>query len=80
MTIKQAIALHELASGDDIDRAYTPSEQLDIHQEIEAIVAAKSDRSAARIILWWNCWDRNHTATAFCRRVREAYRKGLHKQ
>lgn len=47
----------------------------EIHAEMEAVVAAKSDRAAGRVIEWWGDWEHWHTTpTAFARRFREAYR------
>lgn len=44
-----------------------------IHREMEQLVSAKSDCAAGRMIAWWGCWDRQYTATAFARRVRQAW-------
>jgi hypothetical protein len=54
---------------------HSESEWASVHKEMEAIVAASSNRSAAKIIEWWCCWDRNYTATAFAKRVRASYMK-----
>lgn len=71
MTQDQAKKLYIAAGGPD---DHSDREWMDIHQEMEAICAAKSDRAAANTIRWWDCWDPKYTATAFARRVRQAYR------
>lgn len=48
-----------------------------IHNEIEAVVAAKSDLAAGRTIDWWGCWDPKYTATAFARRVRKMHAENM---
>lgn len=72
MTIDRAKQLYIGAGGPS---NHSPDEWASIHREIEAIVAAKSDRAAGRVIDWWGCWDRRHTATEFVRRVRELTNK-----
>lgn len=72
MTIDRAKQLYIGAGGPS---NHSPDEWASIHREIEAIVAAKSDRAAGRIITWWECWNGRHTATAFARMVRELNNK-----
>ena len=69
MTIPQAKKLY-IEAGGPCDHA--ESEWQDICKEIEAVVAAYSDRAGGKLILWWGCWDKQYTATGFARRVREA--------
>ena len=45
----------------------------DVRREMELVVAAKSDRSAARVIAWWGCWDRKLTAISVARKVRQTW-------
>ena len=70
MTQDQAKQLYIAAGGPD---DYDDGEWKQIHQGIEAICAAKSDRAEAEPIRWWGCWQPKYTATAFARRVRQAY-------
>lgn len=70
MTSQEARQLYVGAGGPD---DHHPSEWDSIHREMEAVVAATSDRAAGRVIDWWGCWDRKLTATAFARRVREIH-------
>jgi hypothetical protein len=67
ITIEHAKHLY-LAVG--CPNPYNNSEWEDIRNEMNAVVEANSDRAAAKTILWWGCWDRKLTATAFARRVR----------
>jgi hypothetical protein len=60
-----------IAAGGPSD--HQDSEWVYIHKEMEAIVNAKNDRAAGKIILWWGCWEPKYTATAFARRVRDAH-------
>lgn len=74
MTLDQAKSCYLAAAGDaNRWEDYSPREQADIHQEMDRIVAVKTDRAAAKVIHWWGCWDSRYTATAFARRVRNAY-------
>ena len=73
MNLEQAKKLY--LSGGGIND-YSESEWKDIHREMEAIVAAKSDRAAARIIDWWGCWTPRDNATMYARKIREAYETG----
>ena len=70
MTRSQSKQLYIAAGGPN---DHSDSEWNDIHEEMKAIVAAKSEREAARVIDWWGCWDRKYTATAFARRVRASH-------
>lgn len=79
MTTEQAVWLHEYASGEPGNN-YSPSEKTEIWKEIEAIVKARSERSAANIIRWWGCWDRKYPAIAFVRKVRDAYKTKIYKE
>lgn len=72
MTLAQAKHLYIQAGGPN---DHTPEEWQRVHEEIEAIVAAKSDRAAGAIIRWWGCWDYVLTARRFTRRVRNAWQK-----
>lgn len=72
VTIELAKKLY-IASGAPND--HSDSKWKDIRDEIEKIINAKSDRSAANVIQWWGCWDRKRTATSFARRVREEWRR-----
>jgi hypothetical protein len=67
MTTEQAMRLYVAAGGHN---DHSADEREHIRTEMQAIVAAKSDRAAGRTIDWWGCWDRTYTATAFARRVR----------
>ena len=70
MTLETAKKLYVDAGG---NKDHSESEWKDVHKEMEAIVAASSDRSAAKVIDWWGCWDRKYTATAFAKRVRASH-------
>ena len=70
MTLWEAKELYCNAGG---SQDQTESEWRDIHSEMQGLVAAKSDRAAGKTILWWDCWDAKHTATAFARRVRVSH-------
>jgi len=72
MTLEIAKQIYIAAGG---NRGHSSSEWKDIHAEMESIVAAQSDRAAAKVIHWWGCWDDKYTATAFARRVRTAYQQ-----
>ena len=41
-----------------------------IHKEMQAVVAATTEKDAAAIIDWWGCWRSEYTAIAFAQRVR----------
>ena len=71
MTLAQARRLYNEVTGDDV----SGNEQAAIHLEMQAVVAAKSDRAASNVIRWWGCWDRKHTATACARRLRQTWRR-----
>lgn len=58
--------------------AYCYDEQLDIRNELQQVIDAKSDRAAGNIVRWWGCWDRKLTATKYARTVRELWRKPCH--
>lgn len=70
MTLEQAKRIYTAAGGPS---SHTAGEWEDIRTEMEQVVAAKSDRAAGLIIIWWDCWDRKHTATAFARQVRDEW-------
>jgi hypothetical protein len=72
MTLQQAKQLY-IGAGGRTD--HWESEWKDIHQEMNALVSAKSDRAAGKLIEWWDSWDRECTATAFARKVRNGYAK-----
>lgn len=74
MTLSVAKQLYIAAGGPN---DHSDKEWNDIHKEMAAIVAAKSDRSAARVILWWGCWDRKYPAIGFARRVRARYQQNF---
>jgi len=74
LTIAQAKRLYVIGGGQD-GYGYTPSEWQDIRKEMEQIINAKSDHAGGRLIDWWGCWDHELTATAFARKVREAWKK-----
>lgn len=67
MTIAEAKRLYISNGG---PRDHSENEWKDIRQEMEEIIAAKTDYAAGRIIDWWGCWDRKYTATAWARRIR----------
>jgi hypothetical protein len=72
MNLETAKRLYMAAGGpSDHDAA----EWDEIRVEMEAVVAAKSDRAAAKVIEWWGCWDPRYTATAFARRVRQEHER-----
>ena len=75
MTIIQAKELYLSVAGEDA--RYLESEWEDIHKEMEDVVSAKSDRAAANIIRWWDCWDEKYTATQFARRLRNKWKENL---
>lgn len=73
MTIAEAKRIY-IGAGGPAD--HTPREWDDIQVEMEDVVRATSDRAGGRVILWWDCWDKNCTATRFARRIRELHRGG----
>lgn len=72
MTLDQAKRIY-IGAGGPSD--HWPSEWEDIRKEMEQVVSAKTDRGAGLLIIWWDCWDRKNTATAFASKVREEWRK-----
>jgi hypothetical protein len=72
MNREQAKTIYVAAGG---QAQHHKTEWNEIHKEMEKIVAARTDRGAGLTILWWGCWDARYTATAFARRVRDAYRQ-----
>lgn len=74
MTIDEVKRIYIAAGGPD---DHGQVDWVDIHREIEQVIAAKTDFAGGRIIDWWACWDREYTATAFARRVRQAARKNM---
>jgi hypothetical protein len=68
MTTAQAKAIYIAAGG---PKDHSDNEWKDIHKEIEAMTSAKTDRAAAKIIRWWDCWNSKDTAISFARRVRQ---------
>jgi hypothetical protein len=72
MTRERAKQIYISAGGNP---DHSESEWNNVHKEMEGVVSEKSDRMAAKHIVWWACWDRNYTATAFARRVRAAMGK-----
>lgn len=73
MTLLQAKRLYIGAGGPD---DHSDSEWAKIHQEMGAVVSAKTEYAAGRIISWWGCWHPQYTQTAFARRVRKLWRDG----
>lgn len=73
MTLAQAKRLYIGAGGPD---DHSDSEWNEIHEEMGAIVSAKTEYAAGRLIHWWSCWDSKYTQTAFARRVRKLWRDG----
>ena len=74
MTLEKSKSLYMTVLG--VNESYhSASEWEDIHNELEKVVAARTDRSATRPIMWWGCWDRNFTAIGFVRKIRELNRK-----
>jgi hypothetical protein len=67
VTQEEAFKLY-VAAGGNPDHSF--SEKEDILKEVEAVIAAKSDRAAGRVIQWWECWNPYYSATAFARRIR----------
>ena len=72
ITVQQAQRIYISAGGPN---EYYPAEWENIRREMEAVINAKSDRAAGRTIDWWGCWTPRDTATAFARKVREAWAK-----
>lgn len=72
MTIEQAKQCYR-AAGFTFD--HSPDEWAEIRKELEVVVSAKSDLAAGKTILWWGCWDKKLTATAYARLVRDEYAK-----
>jgi len=77
MTRKQALKLYTDVCIEVFGEhpLYSKAEEEDIYREMEEITTAKSDRIAGKTILWWGCWDKKITATAFARRIREVWKK-----
>lgn len=69
MTLDEAKRIYIAAGGPD---DHNQVDWVDIHREIEAMIAAPSNFAAGRIIDWWGCWEPKYTATAFAKRVRDA--------
>jgi hypothetical protein len=72
MTIKQAKQIYKEL---DCRMDYTPGEWRDVRDELELVVAAKSDRKAGEVVIWWNCWSEKETPTAFARKVRQIWKR-----
>lgn len=72
MTLEQAKQCYRAAGG-QFD--HSRDEWADIHEEMERVVAAKSDRAAGKIIRWWGCWGRRKTTMQFVRAIRAEYAK-----
>jgi len=75
MTIKQAKQIYKEL---DCYMAYTPSEWRQVRDELDLVVAAKSDQRAGKIIEWWNCWGDGYkikTPTRFARKVRQIWKR-----
>ena len=75
MTIDQAKQLYFIVVG---KADYTASEWESIRTELQQVVEATSDRAGGDVIRWWDCWDRNYTATSFARKIREAWETMKH--
>ena len=68
ITLEIAKKLYIKAGG---ETSHSANEWWYIHNEMEAVIAAPSDRAAANVIGWWDCWDDKYTAIKFARRVRK---------
>jgi hypothetical protein len=72
MTIKQAKQIYKEL---DCHMAYTANEWRDVRDELELVVAAKNDREAGEVLIWWNCWSKRETPTGFARKVRQIWKR-----
>lgn len=72
LSLEQAKRLYVQAGGPN---DHSEETWIEIHEEMQEVVDAKSDRAAGEKIKWWDCWEKKYTATAFARRVRSAAMK-----
>ena len=70
ITLETAKRIYIAAGG---NKDHSDTEWTQIHPEMDAVVNARTDRAAAKVIDWWSCWDARYTASAFARRVRKAH-------
>ena len=75
MTLDQAKTLYRMAVDPDADFNVGIYEWPSIHEEMQQVVAAKSDRAAGKVIQWWDCWDRTDTATKQARLIRKEWKR-----
>lgn len=74
MTLAEAKRLYCKAVTD----GFAESEQgqewwAEVRQEMQDVVAAKSDRAGAKVIRWWCDWDFGMSATKQARLIREEW-------
>lgn len=74
LTLEQARRLY-VAGGGIILQHHSQGEWEYVRDEMQAMVDAKTDRAAGRVIEWWGCWHKRDTATAFARRVRQEWKR-----
>jgi hypothetical protein len=76
MTLSEAKRLYSVFEADNRwANAQSNAWWWAVKTELEAVVAAKTDRAAGNLIQWWACWDREFTATAWARKVRQEWAK-----
>ena len=67
-TLEQAKSLYMAVADPPYD--FDDYEWKDIHEEIEAIITAPGPKIAAKVIEWWEVWDKKNTAVGFAKHVR----------
>ena len=70
LTMSQTHDLYRAGGWEGEISDYGAQEWRDIRSEIIAVIEAPSERKAADVIRWWDCWYRGYSATGFARRVR----------
>lgn len=79
MTLEQAKSLYMAVA--DPPHEYDDAEWRDIYDEMEAIVAAPGPKIAAKVVEWWEIWDKKNTAVRFVKRIRAlAIERGILKK
>ena len=68
ITLEQAKSLYIAVT--DPPYEYNDAEWKEIHNEMEAIIVASGPKIAAKVIEWWEVWDKKNTTVKFAKRIR----------